>query len=159
MLVNPLGSDRGIGRHSDPHRAGFHAADYDPGDVTSGLWPTLSRGINSKYTSRHPALDINCAAYGCGVYSTTGGVVVGLNVGSFRGPDSYVQIRGEDGYHDLYAHVLPAEGLQVRNRVEPGQLIGSTDMTGVTNTGPHVHYELRGRGGAGNLNPCLRLGC
>ena len=43
-------------------------------------------------------------------------------------------------------------------RIITGRLIGTVDMSGTT-SGPHVHYELRGQGGIGNLNPCLRLGC
>jgi murein DD-endopeptidase MepM/ murein hydrolase activator NlpD len=154
------GTPDSLGRHKDPHRPGFNPADYNPGDVPlAEQWPAGSGDIASGYTSRHPALDISCQAWGCPVHATGEGVVFATrDSGTFRGLDNYVQVRIPGGYHELYSHVLPAEGLGPGTRVIAGQLLGSVDMSGTT-AGPHVHYELRGRGGFGNLNPCLRLGC
>lgn len=49
-----------------------------------------------------------------------------------------VLVRNPDGEHQLYGHVAPA--VTLGQRVEKGQLLGTTDRSGVQ-SGPHLHFE------------------
>ncbi len=131
----------------------------DPGNVRPGrFWPTESLDVNwaDAFTTDHVGIDIrNCM--GCDVGGMREGTVVGLRVGAKGGPDSFVQIRTGEGYHDLYSHTRPLSGMAIGQRILAGQVIGTTDLSGYRNTGPHLHYELRMPGNGPNLDPWLRL--
>ena len=123
---------------------------------TAWVWPL---GKNTKCVltsyngSGHHGIDI--ATYGqqgMNVYAACGGVVESSGSNS-SGYGYWVKIRHDDGTVSIYGHFSNTQPMVTKGqRVAAGQAIGKLGSTG-NSTGPHVHFELRGKGGVGYLDP------
>jgi murein DD-endopeptidase MepM/ murein hydrolase activator NlpD len=91
----------------------------------------------------HQGVDY-AAPVGTRVKATADGYV--QFVGRQGGYGNLILLRHKNGYGTAYGHLSAyANGLQVGQRVNQGDLIGYVGMTGLA-TGPHLHYELRVNG-------------
>jgi murein DD-endopeptidase MepM/ murein hydrolase activator NlpD len=55
----------------------------------------------------------------------------------------YVRIEHPDGVFTSYMHLDDiAEGLDVGDEVEPGQMVGTLGKSGIVNAGEHLHFAL-----------------
>jgi murein DD-endopeptidase MepM/ murein hydrolase activator NlpD len=86
----------------------------------------------------HTGVDFS-AASGTNTVAVTSGEVVASDTSSAYGVN--VQIKHDDGYYSLYAH-LSGAAVSPGDRVEPGDLVGYVGSTG-NSSGPHLHYEIR----------------
>jgi murein DD-endopeptidase MepM/ murein hydrolase activator NlpD len=82
-----------------------------------------------------------------GAPSGTRVLATGEGTVAFRGVrhgyGNVVELRHRGGYTTVYGHLSRfAEGLQVGDAVDQGDVIGFVGMTGLA-TGPHLHYEFR----------------
>lgn len=66
--------------------------------------------------------------------------------GVYPGYGNYVEVSHPGGNSTSYAH-LSRINVRVGQQIEPGMVIGNTGSTG-RSTGPHVHFELRPKGGS-----------
>ncbi|OPZ40721.1 MAG: Murein DD-endopeptidase MepM [Synergistetes bacterium ADurb.BinA166] len=118
------------------------------------LWPLMVEGrVASRFGQRvhpvtgkdswHMGVDI-AAPYGIPVRSAKAGSVV--FAGRRGGYGEAVIIAHDESSSSLYGH---CSRLYVKRgqRVYQGQIIAALGDTGVT-TGPHLHFEIRGGGGA-----------
>lgn len=102
----------------------------------------------------HDGIDI-FAARGTPVLSATRGVVLSVSETGIGGKQ--VWVIGPARERHYYAHLDAwASGLEGRDVLAPGQLIGQVGDTGnARGTPPHLHYGIYGEGGA--LDPLPRL--
>lgn len=117
-------------------------------------WP-LQGVVSQFFAWYHPAIDI-LADIGTPIVASENGQVAEVITGGYNGGYGiHVIIRGASGNTTLYAHM---QGVNVSpgDTVSGGRsVIGWVGMTGRT-TGPHVHFEIRGAGGAQNPMAFLR---
>lgn len=122
----------------------------------SYTWPlpgceTITQGYSPE---EHPALDI-AAEEGSPVLAVDTGTVSQIQIWdgvTLDGDQSYgnmVMISHKDGHITLYAH-LSQVSVSLGDPVEKGAEIGRVGTTG-NSTGPHLHLEVRTKGG--NANP------
>ncbi|MCA9737831.1 MAG: M23 family metallopeptidase [Gemmatimonadota bacterium] len=120
------------------------------------LKPLAYSRISSRFTlSRfHPVLKTwrahvgvdYAAASGTPIMATADGIVV--HRGRRGNYGNAVEIQHANGFLSRYAHLSGfAPGIKVGDRVRQEDIIGFVGMTGLA-SGPHLHYELRRRGGA-----------
>ncbi len=104
---------------------------------------------------RHEGIDI-FAPRGTPVLSSTMGVVVAVREGGLGGRQVWVLGPGRERHY--YAHLEDwAEGLDVGDRVMPGDRLGSVGDSGnARGTPPHLHYGVYRPGGAYDPLPLLR---
>jgi murein DD-endopeptidase MepM/ murein hydrolase activator NlpD len=100
----------------------------------------------------HPAIDL-AGSLGSTVHSTTRKQRVTF-AGWRGGYGNAVITRDEFGRTHLYGHLLRIFA-GVGNILDQGQKLGALGSTGHS-TGPHVHYEVRGKSGA-HINPVTLL--
>lgn len=110
----------------------------------------ISSGFNQG--RRHPAIDF-AGALGQPVHATTRRQRV-VFAGWRGGYGNAVIARDESGRQHLYGH-LQSILVRVGTLLDQGQVLGKLGSTGHS-TGPHVHYEVRGRAG-GHVNPLTLL--
>ena len=80
------------------------------------------------------------------VVAAADGVVTGVGyLESYSGYGNVVKIRHARRVETMYAH-LASMSVRVGERVERGEEIGRAGCTGSC-TGPHLHFEVRVRGG------------
>ena len=110
------------------------------------LWPTDARRITQYYTWRHGGVDI-AGPSGTTIYAAEEGIieVAGWNRGGYG---YYIIIDHGGGLKTLYAHNSKLQ-VAAGDRVERGQRIANVGSTG-RSTGPHLHFEVRLRGGRTN---------
>lgn len=121
------------------------------GDLTNWGWPSESGWtITSDYGWRihpitglrqmHPGIDIAGTGYGSKIYATNNGTIV---IKAYRNDYGYyIAIDHHNGYYTNHAHLSKfAEGLNIGDVVERGQVIGYVGSTG-SSTGPHIHFEV-----------------
>ncbi|HLD86400.1 MAG TPA: M23 family metallopeptidase [Patescibacteria group bacterium] len=110
------------------------------------LWPTDARRITQYYTWRHGGVDI-AGPSGTAIYAAEEGIVevAGWNRGGYG---YYIIIDHGGGLKTLYAHNSKLQ-VAAGDRVERGQRIANVGSTG-RSTGPHLHFEVRLRGGRTN---------
>lgn len=101
------------------------------------LGPIIS-GFGYRRRSFHTGVDIR-SGIGTPVKATANGIV--SYAGWKGGYGLTVVVRHNFGFSTLYAH-LSKISVNVGKRVERGEIVGYTGMTGYT-TGPHLHYEVR----------------
>ncbi len=94
----------------------------------------------------HKAIDIG-ASVGTPVKATAYGVVDSIYYDMRLG--NVVVLRHDDEYRTLYGHLQHIR-VYPGKRVVRGEVIGEVGLSGLT-TGPHLHYEIRGR--EGQINP------
>ena len=120
------------------------------GAVGSGtfVWPTpLHRLVGNNYGPSHLAVDL-ATWVGGPIYAADAGVVVFAGW-STVGYGNMIMIDHGNGYQTLYAH-LSQVNVHCGQSVFQGQLIGLGGSTG-NSTGPHLHFEVRYKGGF--INP------
>ena len=100
----------------------------------------------------HPAIDL-AGPLGTPVHATTGRQRV-VFAGWRGGYGNAVMAQDDLGRVHLYGH-LRSITARVGSVLEQGQRLGTLGSTGHS-TGPHVHYEVRTRGG-GHINPVTLL--
>lgn len=74
------------------------------------------------------------------MYSILDGTVIHKKYSSVRG--HYIVIKGDNGYAYLYQHMESASPLNVSDRVQIGQYVGTEGTTGQV-TGLHLHMEMQ----------------
>lgn|GEM_PF-6965346 len=79
------------------------------------------------------------AAQGTKIFAAHSGEVV--EAGYDSGYGYYVVLKGPDGLHTLYAHMMKKPEVAVGQRVTAGDVLGFVGSTGVS-TGPHLHFEV-----------------
>ncbi len=131
---------------------------YLPGGGTAAgmVWPAqgmLSSGFGWRWGRPHKGIDI-AAPIGTPIVAAAAGKVAyaGWNEGGYG---YMVEVEHEDGTLTRYAHnnrILVHDGQQVNQ----GQQISEMGSTG-RSTGPHLHFEIRQRGGEA-VNPIAFLG-
>lgn len=99
---------------------------------------SISSGFGLRGREFHTGIDIR-ASMRTPVRATANGTV---SYAGWRGGYGLtVVLRHNFGFSTVYAH-LSKISVNVGERVERGDIIGYTGMTGYT-TGPHLHYEVR----------------
>jgi murein DD-endopeptidase MepM/ murein hydrolase activator NlpD len=131
---------------------------YLPGGGTAAgmVWPAqgmLSSGYGWRWGRAHKGIDI-AAPIGTPIVAAAAGKVAyaGWNEGGYG---YLVEVEHENGTMTRYAHnnrILVQDGQQVNQ----GQQISEMGSTG-RSTGPHLHFEIRQRGGEA-VNPIAFLG-
>jgi len=95
------------------------------------------------YTRMHKGIDF-AAPEGTPVLAAADGRIV--IVGRKGGYGKYIKIEHGSEYATAYAHLKNfARGIQAKQFVKQGQVIGYVGMTGVS-TGPHLHFEVHKNG-------------
>ena len=74
------------------------------------------------------------------MYSILDGTVIHKKYSSVRG--HYIVIKGDNGYAFLYQHMASASPLNVGDKVQIGQYVGTEGTTG-EGTGLHLHMEMQ----------------
>ena len=97
----------------------------------------LQRVLNGKPRSPHAGLDVAVTS-GTPINSAAGGVV--LDTGDYYFNGNTVWIDHGNGLLSLYCHLNEIK-VRAGERVEKGQLIGLSGMTGRA-TGPHLHWSV-----------------
>lgn len=138
-----------------------------PGPGPGGLVPPVGEGGKVISTigdprdgvaRRHMGTDFQ-AEMGAPIYATSKQTVTQSGwIGEKYGWG--VKTVDENGREHVYAHMAEDPGLQRGQTFNGGQRIGSVGMSGnARGTVPHVHYEMRGRGGYNDpLNPLYAMG-
>lgn len=117
-------------------------------DRTKKVMPLTSYRIAAQFgavgawASYHTGVDFS-APLGTPIHAVAAGVVTHAGSGGGAGgwAGSYVVVLHDDGYSTLYAHMNPALGVAVAQKVGPGDLLGHVGLTGRT-FGAHCHVEL-----------------
>jgi murein DD-endopeptidase MepM/ murein hydrolase activator NlpD len=134
-----------------------------PLGLAMGLTPATNRnfsgfrGGGSGALFMHEGVDL-VAAPGTPIMAAADGVVVGAEPKGRYG--NWIEIMHEGKLATVYGHLSAfAPGIAPGVRVEQGEVIGFTGMTGRT-TGPHLHFELLVNGRPTNpiANPATRHG-
>ncbi len=139
-------------------RAGVSLGYLGPGACPGGytgamgtgsfVWPTpMHRLVGNNYGPSHLAVDLGIWMGGP-IYAADSGVVVFAGW-STVGYGNMIMIDHGNGYQTLYAH-LSQVNVHCGQSVFKGQLIGLGGSTG-RSTGPHLHFEVRYKGGF--INP------
>lgn len=87
---------------------------------------------------KHTGIDFQMPE-GSNVYSTADGVVEFARYNDNYG--TYVRVKHSDQYSSQYSHLSTATVKQ-GDKIRQGQVIGLVGSTGVSSTGPHLHYEI-----------------
>jgi peptidoglycan LD-endopeptidase LytH len=113
-------------------------------------------GASRSEGREHQGIDI-FAAKGTPVVSTTRGIV--WKIGQNRLGGNAVWVLGPGGQLHYYAHLDRFSGIQVRDRIVEGTVLGFVGNTGnAARTQPHLHYGIYTLSGeAFNPFPLLRL--
>lgn len=108
-------------------------------------WPVAGR-VTQQPSSSHMAFDIG-VPQGTPVIAPTGGWLDHTTPLDPSGYGNLVVLRTLDGLKIYLAHLSAfVQGLRPGDPVRPGQVVGYSGSTG-RSTGPHVHFEVRGRDG------------
>ncbi|MDA1062600.1 MAG: M23 family metallopeptidase, partial [Chloroflexi bacterium] len=104
------------------------------------VWPVVDL-ITSYYGPYHPlGIDIN-APVGVPIVASAAGQVVFVGGDSCCSYGFHVEIKHDETYTTLYAH-LNSYAVELGQQVEQGQVLGFSGLTG-RSTGPHLHFEIR----------------
>jgi LysM repeat protein len=110
----------------------------------SFVWPANSHTLSGyDYTAIHHGLDIR-AHLGDPIYATDSGVIVYAGPNSF-GYGNLLVIDHGNGWQSVYGH-LSQWNVDCGQSVYQGNLIGLAGSTG-NSSGPHLHFEIRYKGG------------
>ena len=110
--------------------------------ISSGFGPR--RAPTAGASTFHRGVDL-AAPTGTPVRATKGGKVSisqhQTSNGKSTGYGNWIEIKHDDGTSSRYGH-LNSRDVQVGQRIQPGQVIGTVGNTG-TSTGAHLHFEVR----------------
>lgn len=145
-----------MSRAGDPLAAmpDLESAEQQAPLVQEFIMPFENGRVTSLYNQgrRHPAIDL-AGPLGTPVHATTGRQRVTFT-GWRGGYGNTVMAQDAQGRVHLYGHLRKVT-TKVGTVLEQGQKLGLLGSTG-RSTGPHVHYEVRTRGG-GHINPVTLL--
>lgn len=109
-------------------------------------WPTNGTyergdGPNHQTSPNGSAMDIS-GNIGEPIFSPfSGSVVRAPREMAKDGYGYYIDIKTDDGFNLIFAHMAAPSSLSVGDRVEAGTQVGEMGNTGKS-TGPHLHYEI-----------------
>lgn len=110
--------------------------------LSSGFGPR--RAPTAGASTFHKGVDL-AAPTGTPVRATKGGTVSisqhQTRNGRSAGYGNWIEIKHDDGTSSRYGH-LNSRDVQVGQKIQPGQVIGTVGNTG-TSTGAHLHFEIR----------------
>jgi hypothetical protein len=145
-----------MSRSGDPlaARPDLESAEQQAALVQEFIMPFENGRVTSLFNQgrTHPAIDL-AGPLGTPVHATTGRQRVTFT-GWRGGYGNTVMAQDAQGRVHLYGH-LQKVTTRVGTVLEQGQRLGLLGSTG-RSTGPHVHYEVRTRGG-GHINPVTLL--
>ena len=130
-------------------QAASDAVDIPDVDMESFELPVRGSCITSLYGRRrlprrgwhfHAGLDFR-ASQGTNVVAFTNGTVV--DTGRYRACGRYVEIRTDNGYFAYYCHLSNYRKLKRGERVEAGQILGTSGTTGSAKHQPHLHLVIK----------------
>lgn len=110
--------------------------------ISSGFGPrraptagasTFHRGVDLAAPTGTPVRAVKPGRISISQHQTSGGRSTGYG--------NWVEVKHDDGTSSRYGH-LNSRDVQVGQRVEAGQVIGTVGNTG-TSTGAHLHFEIR----------------
>jgi murein DD-endopeptidase MepM/ murein hydrolase activator NlpD len=125
--------------------AAVNGAACGGGPVGGGgfIWPTGNHYLSGNdYWGGHLGIDI-AAGLGAPILAADAGVVTMAQ--SYGGYGNMVMIDHGNGYITVYGHLSQINVVSCQG-VAAGQLIGLAGSTG-NSTGPHLHFEVRLKGG------------
>lgn len=133
------------------HALGEYANNQAIPPVASSVMPLSDASPPTTETkSFHKGIDISNPV-GAPVMASESGVVISIS--PYGSGGNTVQIRNRDGSVSYYLHTKPS--VQVEQKVYAGDVIGNTDMSGISKN-PHIHYELHDANGK-ILDPMTKL--
>jgi len=91
----------------------------------------------------HNGIDI-AAPLGTEILASRAGKVLNIGYNNIYG--NFITIKHEDNYQTVYCH-LKNIFVELNQEVQSGMIIGTVGTTGMS-TGPHLHFEILGRGQA-----------
>ena len=110
--------------------------------ISSGFGPrkaptagasTFHKGVDLAAPTGTPVRAVKPGKISISQHQTSGGRSTGYG--------NWVEVKHDDGTSSRYGH-LNSRDVQVGQRVEAGQVIGTVGNTG-TSTGAHLHFEVR----------------
>ena len=91
----------------------------------------------------HNGIDI-AAPLGTEILASRGGRIINIGYNDIYG--NFITIEHEDNYETVYCH-LKKNFVELNQKVQSGMIIATVGTTGMS-TGPHLHFEILGRGQA-----------
>jgi len=91
----------------------------------------------------HNGIDI-AAPLGTEILASRGGKILNIGFNDIYG--NFITIEHEDNYETVYCH-LKKIFVELNQKVQSGMIIATVGTTGMS-TGPHLHFEILGRGQA-----------
>ena len=122
-----------------------------PATISISSTPSISSTVTITPGVFHPGVDLHTGA-DAPIYAVSDGTISQVSYSDVYGVHVILQVKG---YQVLYGHlneVLVEEG----QAVECGHLIGLSGATGIYQTGPHLHFEVRQKGEAIDPLPLLQ---
>jgi murein DD-endopeptidase MepM/ murein hydrolase activator NlpD len=118
------------------------------GVLTSGFGMRASPP--SHRMAYYAGIDLAAPA-GMDVYAVRDGVIIEVGTSPVLG--EYIVIAHEGNWSTVYGH-LSKRLARLNDHVESGMIIGKVGSTGES-SGPHLHFEVRGRGEARDAEPLI----
>jgi len=101
--------------------------------------------VTQGYSEKHPAVDLRNTDMKTHItyphYAMENSVILKTGKGKTYG-ENYILLKGESGLYYLYCHNVLMNGLV--DSVEEGDEVGIPDLSGLGNTGYHLHLEIFG---------------
>ncbi len=146
MVIVPDGIAPEEKNNYAPRQPRYVARQGNEAVVGGFSWPVRGT-MNQYYSWYHRGVDLG-AAVGTPILAATNGTVSQVYTSGWNGGYGvHVIVSGSNGYTSLYAH-MSSVNVSPGDTVTAGSsVLGWVGMTGRT-TGPHLHFELMGGGGA-----------
>jgi len=111
------------------------------GIITSGFGERINPITGKPHF--HNGIDI-AAPLGTEILASRTGIILNTGYNNIYG--NFITIKHEDNYETVYCH-LKKIFVELNQKVQSGMIIGTVGTTGMS-TGPHLHFEIVGRGQA-----------
>ena len=111
------------------------------GVITSGFGERINPITGKPHF--HNGIDI-AAPSGTEILASRAGKILNTGYNNIYG--NFITIKHEDNYETVYCH-LKKILVELNQEVQSGMIIGTVGTTGMS-TGPHLHFEILGRGQA-----------
>ncbi len=111
------------------------------GIITSGFGERINPVTGKPHF--HNGIDI-AAPLGTEILASRAGIILNTGYNNIYG--NFITIKHEDNYETVYCH-LKKIFVELNQKVQSGMIIGTVGTTGMS-TGPHLHFEIVGRGQA-----------